>query len=55
MARSALSLVLAGLLAIAIGVLGVVAVANSAVTSSQKAADTANSTDLGKPAGYGAR
>ena len=55
MTRSALSLVLAGLLALAIGVLGVTAVANSAVTSSQKAADTANSTDLGKPAGYGAR
>jgi hypothetical protein len=55
MARSALSLLLAGLLAVAIGVLGVAAVANSAVASSEKAADTANSTDLGKPAGYGNR
>ena len=55
MGKSALSLLLAGLLAVAAGVLGVVAVANSAVTSSQTAADDANSADLGQPAGYGTR
>jgi hypothetical protein len=53
--RSALGLLVTGLLALALGVLGVVAFENVAVTSSQTAADEANSNDLGVPTGYGAR
>ena len=53
--RSALGLLVTGLLALALGALGVVAFDNYAVKSSQTAADQANSNDLGVPAGYGVR
>jgi hypothetical protein len=55
MVSSGLSLLLAGVLAAGVGVLGVVAVTNAVVVDSQAAADKANSADLGRPAGYGAR
>jgi hypothetical protein len=55
MGSSALGLLLAGVLAVGVGVAGTVAVANIAVVSSDTAADQANSHDLEQPAGYGAR
>jgi hypothetical protein len=55
MKSTAVGVVLAAILAAAVGVLGTVVVANVAVASPEKAASNANQDDLGKPAGYGSR
>lgn len=55
MGRTVLPLLLAGVIAVLVGVIGTVAVADVAVTSSDVAAKTADAKDLGKPADYGAR
>jgi hypothetical protein len=53
--KTAVGVVLAAVLAAGAGVLGAVVTANVAVTSVDKAADNANTADLGEPADYGAR
>jgi hypothetical protein len=53
--KTAVGVVLAAVLAAGAGVLGAVVTANVAVTSVDKAADSANTADLGEPADYGTR
>jgi len=55
MGRTALTLLLAGVIAVLLGVTGTVFFAQSAVTSSEQAAKEAAGQDLGQPAGYGSR
>ena len=52
--KTAVGVVLAAVLAAGAGVLGAVVTANIAVSSVDKAADSANQADLGEPADYGA-
>lgn len=55
MGRSALTLLVAAVAAVVLGVIGTVAAADLAATSSGDAAKQANEKDLGVPAGYGSR
>jgi len=61
MGRSALALLLAGVIAALLGVVGTVSLSNVAVTSSSDAAQAAaekvaaGSKELGQPEGYGSR
>jgi hypothetical protein len=61
MARSALALLLAGIVAVILGVVGTATLSSVAVTSSSDAAKSAEekvaagSNELGQPEGYGSR
>ena len=61
MGRSALALLLAGVIAVLLGVVGTATLSGVAVTSSSDAAQAAEekvaagSTELGQPEGYGSR
>jgi hypothetical protein len=53
--KTAVGVVLAAVLAAGAGVLGTVITANAAVSSVDKAADSADQANLGEPADYGTR
>jgi hypothetical protein len=53
--KTVVGVVLAAVLGAAVGVVGTVVLANTVVVSVDKAADTADTADLGEPADYGVR
>ncbi|NUT37655.1 MAG: hypothetical protein HOV79_31810 [Hamadaea sp.] len=55
MARTALTLLLAGVIAVLVGLVGTATIAQVAVTDSAAAAQEADQSELGTPAGYGTR